>query len=613
MLTLVLAMAALSFAVVVAPARANHDTVHWNYSNPVTTDANAQTSWPWVLDDQVGHFYVSYNYYNTGTLTTNVNLTKYMDSQLGQAPVKVFQSRVNTVANVASSWGTAMALDPLGNLYVAWTRTDPTYGLKIFISKSTTGGASFAAEVPATAPNTYGSDYWPKIASTADGTIYVGWIQSWSGSSITVSKSTDHGATFGSWTNVSTQSASFTPSRFAMTADAHGRVYLVVEGYSTTLGRQAVYLYHSDDGVTWTAPTLLSSASVTSLGPSAAIDSAGRVYVTFLGLFGSSFRVYVTTSDDRGLTWSTPFPLTQGTSSVTYIPTIAVKHDTAMVVWGGSEGSTAGVGFVVSPDRGATWYPEEFYAPVGVSPGYSVVNADANGTFYAAYETGASMVRVSAWHSPPSTPVITEVSSSLANANVSWSANPEPDVVAYELFRSADGSSYSFVANVAAGQTSYTDVGLANGTYWYRLIAVDNLGVFSHPSAPASGTVGPTTQALINQLSAEIAALKAQLNTANTNLAAAQSQLTAIQNQLAAIKGNTTALQNQINNLQNQLNNLQAQQATQTISYANLAFEVIVVVLLVVLLLNQMRRPKAPQMMMAQPGQAEPKKPEDEL
>ncbi len=256
---------------------------------------------------------------------------------------------------------------------------------------------------------------------------------------------------------------------------------------------------------------------------------------------------------------------------------------------------------------------------------------DQNGTVYVAgSETYATNFRVvlGYWHSLPSRPVITSIASGTGRLTVTWTAPPEADIATYRIWRSNDGSTYTLVSTVNAPTLTYTDTGLANGTYWYKIDAVDVLGDVSHESVPASGIVGPTTQQLIDALNAQIAALQAQLAQVNASsaaaIAAAQAQITALQAQLTSLQSSQAAsnaataaelarLQANITALQGQLNSLQGQQATQSISYANLAFEIIVVVLLVVLLLNQMRKPKSPQLMMAQPGQAEPKKPEDDL
>lgn len=248
-----------------------------------------------------------------------------------------------------------------------------------------------------------------------------------------------------------------------------------------------------------------------------------------------------------------------------------------------------------SADDGRTWYPEQtFNTPIAsFSPS---LTADQNGTFYSAMTlTTGSFVTVGLgiWVGPPASPVITRVAAGNHQLAVSWTPSPEPNVVGYRVWRSVDGgATYALVANPAPDVHAYTDTGLVNGTYWYKVEAISDSGILSHPSAPAAGVVGTTPGSLADQiaaLQAEIAALKASQNANNAS----------------------TALL--INQLQQRLDQLQSQQATQTLSYANLAFEIIVVVLLVVLLLNQMRKPKSPTIMMAQPGQTEPKPPEIDL
>ena len=245
----------------------------------------------------------------------------------------------------------------------------------------------------------------------------------------------------------------------------------------------------------------------------------------------------------------------------------------------------------------------------------------------------------SSWNGPPSAPVITSVTSGTGALTVSWTAPPEKDVAAYRVWRSLDGSNYQILATVTAPETAYVDTGLSNGTYWYRVEAVDNYVHASLPSQPWYGVVGMSTAQLIASLQSQISLLQNQLAQANASTAAAitgaRAQITFLEAQLANLQSSQATsnaataaqlalLQANITKLQQQLNNLQSQQATQTISYANLAFEVIVVVLLIVLLLNQMRKPRAPQMMMAQPAQvprpvmppppqAPPTRPEDEL
>ncbi|MBN1466510.1 T9SS type A sorting domain-containing protein [candidate division KSB1 bacterium] len=69
--------------------------------------------------------------------------------------------------------------------------------------------------------------------------------------------------------------------------------------------------------------------------------------------------------------------------------------------------------------------------------------------------------------------------------HVSWSANPEPDVKYYGIFRASSSDSETEIAQVAAAEQEYMDRTIAYGNvYYYRVIAVDsanNVSEFSDP------------------------------------------------------------------------------------------------------------------------------------
>jgi len=68
--------------------------------------------------------------------------------------------------------------------------------------------------------------------------------------------------------------------------------------------------------------------------------------------------------------------------------------------------------------------------------------------------------------------------------DLTWTANPEPDLASYRLLR--DGAE---VAVIPAGATTYADTGLVDDrTYSYRLAAVDNHANRSAPSAAVDAT-----------------------------------------------------------------------------------------------------------------------------
>ncbi len=599
----VLAVVCMGLFVSAPPARANHDTISWSNPISVAGATGFTDTAPAIVSDGRGYTYVFYLTTNNGASTTNVNVTKIQDVGPTGVPVVLFTTQVNDVSNVATGFIVSAAADHEGDLYVAWIRSTAALGQEIYVSRSADGGATWQPAVRANAPNAAGADYWPSMTVTPGGTIYVEWLQAWGGkSSISISQSTDGGASFHSWTNISSVYSLGAPS---IASDAHGRVYVAYGAFLNASSTTAsINVSWSDDGVTFVPWRTINTAGTSVLFPALAVDQHGTVHLAWFSFYNSNFAISASTSTDRGATWTTPVFITTAPFSG-YIGYLATEGDTLMYVSGPA---ASGLGYIVSGNDGATWYPA---ASLGNGYTYTVVAADQNGTFWAAYVDGTG-ISLRYWVGPPSSPVVTGVvASGSTGLTVTWTPSPEQNVAYYQVWRSGDGSTYQIVATLSAAASSFTDTGLANGTYWYKVTAVNVQGTPSHDSNAVSGGVGVT----IAQLQSEIAALQAQLNVANANLGSIQTQLNAIKGQVTTLQGNTSALQTQINDLQNQLNAIQNQQATQTISYANLAFEIIVVVLLVVLLLNQMRKPKSPQLMMAQPGQvqAPPKQPEDDL
>lgn len=90
----------------------------------------------------------------------------------------------------------------------------------------------------------------------------------------------------------------------------------------------------------------------------------------------------------------------------------------------------------------------------------------------------------------PSAPTGVTASASDGTISVSWSANPEPDILGYRVERDS-GSGYSTVAET--GSTSFSQKP-SPGTYSYRVVAlrsspVSSGGIASSPSAPAAATI----------------------------------------------------------------------------------------------------------------------------
>jgi hypothetical protein len=604
-LGLVLALLLAGIVAVAPTASADHDTLPWRSVSYASARLGFNRQWATVFTDQQGGLYVFYQNLNLSSGLWNLNVTKFTTRGALDLPRLIFDHQVNVAANTVLPTFPAVAMDESGALYVAYIERRPTVP-NIYVSTSTNGGASWSPEVNVSA--NLGANSLPMIAVGPSGSLYVAWAQTWgSFQNISFATSTDGGATFDTPANITQPGGGAT--QVSMAVDSGGRIYIVYDFYNRDVRYWRANLSRSDDGTTWDT-SVLSNPNSNVFDPSVLADAWGYVHVVWLDMPGGAPGIFYSRSEDRGDTWSAPINLSGTVSPLTSRTTIAESGGTLMVAWTSSSAASAyGLGFAISADRGNSWYPARYYGTGSVADSHQIA-ADENGTFYEAPGKpfgNTTAVGLDLWFGPPSIPTITDIARDTGQLTVSWTGAPEPNVNGYRLYRSSDGVTFSLIASLSASTSSYVDAGLANGTYWYEVQAVNDEAILSHPSAAVSASVGPSLQE-------QLAALQQALNSAHADLAAIQAQLDAVKSQLSSVQGNTTALQNEVNQLQQQLNNLQAAQATQTISYANLAFEIIVVVLLVVLLLNQMRRPKVPQLMMAQPAQVQaPKNPEDEL
>src|SRR5262249_21206011 len=128
-------------------------------------------------------------------------------------------------------------------------------------------------------------------------------------------------------------------------------------------------------------------------------------------------------------------------------------------------------------------------------PGYYMLFlVDTNGI-----PSVASFVRLPApWedNQPPTAPATLTATGSLGQVSLSWSASTDNiGVTGYSVYRSTTSGFTPSTANRIAQVTgtSYTDTGLAPGTYYYKVQAVDAAGNLSASSPQASAVVPADT------------------------------------------------------------------------------------------------------------------------
>jgi fibronectin type 3 domain-containing protein/flagellar hook assembly protein FlgD len=89
---------------------------------------------------------------------------------------------------------------------------------------------------------------------------------------------------------------------------------------------------------------------------------------------------------------------------------------------------------------------------------------------------------------PPSSPLNLTATPSGSNVILNWSANLEPDIAGYNVYRNSPDGWLKINSSLIL-EATYTDSNLLNGTYTYRVTALDTTGNESLPSNEASVTV----------------------------------------------------------------------------------------------------------------------------
>ena len=349
----------------------------------------------------------------------------------------------------AESTGTAIGADVKtnanGDVFGAWPATGNS---KIFVVKSTNGGVSYA--VPIQVATTFDSyDIGVPAMNTRRALIYVT-LSAYSGGG--------KNNVYATWTDLSGATGCTAP------ANEPG------SNTASACKTRIWFARSTDGGATWQAKAKINDAA--SLNDQfnqwmAVDETTGRISIMYYDTVGDAGRrktdVWYQTSTDDGVAWGAPFKVTTAMTD----ESVSGSDGNQYGDYNGLNGH-AGNFFPVWTDRRNNAKEEVWTAKVSETP----------------------------CTAPDAPTGLTAVANGVGRIDLMWSAVAA--ATEYHVLRgSASGGPYSQIAVVPSPTTSYSDTGLAAGTYYYVVRAYAGCESANSNEASATAIGGScTTQTL---------------------------------------------------------------------------------------------------------------------
>jgi len=454
--------------------------------------ANGNTVYAVWLDDRDSHdeqdVFFSKSTDGGATWGSNVSVSNGFDRYIGLEPP-------------------ALAVYPSGEIYVVWFNAwydCPGYALCVYMAASTDGGASFSQW------QLWGSnDYYeivPNIAIDLDsGDILMAvtdHVSTGAGQYNVYGRVFDYAAD--QWRaqviNDTTGSAD-TPSRMGVAAQGNTGYIAwedALDGGTRIYGDRT-----TDHGQHWGTDFAISPAGVEASYPHLALAPNGTLYAAY----EANDEVYLCRSTDQGQSWSTPV-------QVSSIPEgdelgrwdLAVDgNGTVAVLWAEGYWGTFGSSNLylsTSINGGQTFTHLQVeddaddiasqYSPAVAATGSSddaravmVWGDDRN----ARDEIWSARAELDA--TPPTAPTNLQATPGDTVVSLTWGASSDRNGIQgyYVVRATASGGPYTVVNPLLITTTSYRDVGLDAGTYYYKVFAIDGAGNAGYTSNEASAAV----------------------------------------------------------------------------------------------------------------------------
>jgi fibronectin type 3 domain-containing protein len=222
--------------------------------------------------------------------------------------------------------------------------------------------------------------------------------------------------------------------------------------------------------------TLLASVGATTISYTDTATAPGTTYyyeVTAINSVGESIR-----SNEKAPAIAATAPAapvlsaTAGTSSVALSWSVPGKGGSALTGYNIYRGTASGTETLLASMGPTT----TSYTDAGIAPGttdyYEVTAVNGVGESARSNEKSATVAATA-----PAAPVLSATAGT-SSVSLSWSvpANGGSALTGYNIYRGTASGTETLLASVGATTTTYTNTGLASGTYFYEVTALNKVG-----------------------------------------------------------------------------------------------------------------------------------------
>jgi len=255
-------------------------------TNKRLTWSSISCYYPRIVADYLGHLHVVWqDYWNDPEIC-------YKNSTDGGT---TWTSKKRLSAVLAGSKHPAIAVDAVGNLYVAWVEGG------VCFTRSTDGGTTWTSpkNIDNSGANT---NFDPAIAAAGSGLVYVIWAYDIGiGKNELFGRTTTNGGA--AWSDAKRLSWTSGESREPSLCYAYGNLHLAWnDDYPGN--EEICYKKSTNGGSTWTVTKRLSWNAGYSLSPVMAILSSGNAHAVWEDTTPGQYEIYHRESPDGGATWT---------------------------------------------------------------------------------------------------------------------------------------------------------------------------------------------------------------------------------------------------------------------------------------------------------------------